>query len=44
MSAFSVRGSHPPSIINFGDDLWEGLLNKSKEHARKCDLMLSLGE
>lgn len=31
------------SIINFGDDLWEEVLNKARDEAKRSDVMLSLG-
>ena len=37
------RGFLKDSIINFGDDLEEGILTRAEEHAEKADVMISLG-
>jgi len=39
----NCRGDLYDSIINFGEDLKERVLDESYEQGEKCDLMLSLG-
>ena len=39
----NCRGDLYDSIINFGENLKEDVLDKGYEEGEKCDLMLSLG-
>ena len=43
LPTLECKGKLHDTIINFGDDLAEDVLQRAQDHAKQCDLMLALG-